>query len=59
MRKFFKSLQRDERGVSALEYAILAGAIALAVVVAVGGFGDGLTTLFQDLGTVPTAPTGG
>jgi pilus assembly protein Flp/PilA len=31
MRKFFKVFVRDERGVSAMEYAVLAGIIAVAL----------------------------
>ncbi|MGF6266984.1 pilus assembly protein Flp/PilA [Paraburkholderia youngii] len=34
MLQFIKSLSRDERGVSALEYAVLAGIVVIAVVAA-------------------------
>lgn len=34
MLRFIRSLSRDERGVSALEYAILAGIIVVAVIAA-------------------------
>ena len=58
MRNLFKKLRRDERGVSALEYAILAGLIVAAVVTGVGLFTDGLETGFKNLaGTVTTATT--
>lgn len=46
-----KTLVRDERGVSALEYAILAGMIVGVVTVALAGFGDGLATSFTALTT--------
>ncbi|MEC5318919.1 Flp family type IVb pilin [Brenneria populi subsp. brevivirga] len=50
IRKLFKALQKDERGVSALEYAILAGVIVVVVAAALGTFGDKLTTAFGNLG---------
>lgn len=57
MRKFIQSLAHDERGVSALEYAILAGVIVGVVVTAVTAFGGDLTTAFQNLGTSVTTAT--
>lgn len=54
MRKFIQSLLRDERGVSALEYAILAGMIVVVVGVALGSFGKELDKAFQALGTKVT-----
>ena len=39
MTKFFKGLIRDERGISALEYAILAGVIIVAVIAGATLFG--------------------
>lgn len=48
MYKLLMKLQRDERGVSALEYAILAGVIVVIVAAAVVGFGDQITTLFNN-----------
>ncbi|QCR10257.1 Flp family type IVb pilin [Brenneria rubrifaciens] len=47
MRKLFKALQKDERGVSALEYAILAGVIVVVVAAGVGGFKGNIETLFK------------
>jgi pilus assembly protein Flp/PilA len=55
MRKFIQSLLRDERGVSALEYAILAGMIVVVVGVALTTFGDGLEDAFKALGDKVTA----
>ena len=46
MKTFFKSLVRDERGISALEYAILAGIVIVAVVAGVATFGDKIGSLF-------------
>jgi len=49
MLRFIMSLSRDERGVSALEYAILA-AIVVSALVALGTvFSSHLTTVFTDL----------
>ena len=45
MLHFIRSLSRDERGVSALEYAILAGIVVAALVTAGAVLkGDGTTT---------------
>ena len=46
MLTFLKKLRRDERGVSALEYAILAAVIVVAVVAGVSSFETGITDLF-------------
>ncbi|MDX5628495.1 MULTISPECIES: Flp family type IVb pilin [unclassified Brenneria] len=51
VRKLFKSLKKDERGVSALEYAILAGVIVVVVAAALGTFGTKLSTAFSNVGT--------
>lgn len=64
MRKLIQSLLRDERGVSALEYAILAGMIVVVVGGALGAFGDTLGEAFSTLGgkvtsAVTTGSTGG
>lgn len=59
MRKFFQSLLRDERGVSALEYAILAGLIVVAVTAGVGQFSGQLETAFGTLGTKVTDAVNG
>lgn len=55
MKAFFKGLVRDERGISALEYAVLAGVIIAAVVIGANIFGDGIVSLFTD--SVPESPT--
>jgi pilus assembly protein Flp/PilA len=59
MRKFIQSLVHDERGVSALEYAILAGMIVIAVGAAMGIFSGVLSDAFTLLGTKVTAAIGG
>ncbi|MFA7439079.1 Flp family type IVb pilin [Castellaniella sp.] len=55
-----QNLKDDARGVSALEYAILAGLIVAAVVVGVGLFSNALENAFTILaGNVTTAVGGG
>jgi pilus assembly protein Flp/PilA len=64
MLHFIRSLSRDERGVSALEYAILAG-IVVAAVIAAGvvlngnAQGGGLQGLFTTLMTKVTTSING
>lgn len=59
MKNLLKKLSRDERGVSALEYAILAAVIVGAVVVGVGLFTDKLSEGFEALGTKVTDTVNG
>jgi len=49
IRQFFKKFVRDERGVTALEYAILAGIIVAAVVAGAGYLSTGLKSGFASL----------
>ncbi len=51
MLRFIRLLARDERGVSALEYSVLAGIVVVAVAAAGAIFGgtDGLPALFQNM----------
>jgi pilus assembly protein Flp/PilA len=49
MLQFINSLSRDERGVSALEYAVLAGIIVVAVVAVGAYFSPALTGVFTSL----------
>jgi len=46
MKKLLQALKRDDRGVSAIEYAILAGIIVVTVAVAIAGFGGQISELF-------------
>ena len=41
----------DEDGITALEYGLIAGIVAVALIAAVGTFSDGLKSLFEDLGS--------
>lgn len=57
MRKFIQSLVHDDRGVSALEYAILAGMIVVVVGAAMTAFSPVLTGAFTSLGQAITDAT--
>ncbi|WP_410831910.1 Flp family type IVb pilin [Paraburkholderia sp. SIMBA_030] len=53
MRKFFKAFVRDERGVSAMEYAVLAGIVAVALGGMATMFNDSVSTMFTTMfGTI-------
>jgi pilus assembly protein Flp/PilA len=58
MLQFIKSLSRDERGVSALEYAVLAGIVVVAVVAVGVVFTPALKSVFTNLTTQITAAAG-
>jgi pilus assembly protein Flp/PilA len=58
MLQFIKSLSRDERGVSALEYAVLAGIVVVAVVAVGVVFTPALKGVFTNLTTQITAAAG-
>jgi pilus assembly protein Flp/PilA len=49
-----QTLKNDERGASAVEYALLVGLIAIAVVAAVAVFGKKLKELFDGINVNPT-----
>ena len=44
-------VKRDERGVSALEYALIAALVGLAIVATVGTYGTTLSDLFSKVGS--------
>ena len=58
MLQFIKSLSRDERGVTALEYAVLAGVIVVAVIAAGVLLNTGLSAVFTSLLAKVTAAAG-
>jgi pilus assembly protein Flp/PilA len=49
MNKFIKAFVRDERGVSAMEYAILAGIVVVALTAVGLTFSGSMTGLFNSL----------
>ena len=65
MEKFLNASRRflrDEEGVTAIEYGLIAALIALAIIVGATALGGGLNNLFTRIanilnGLVPAAPT--
>ncbi|WP_277183709.1 Flp family type IVb pilin [Caballeronia sp. BR00000012568055] len=58
MRNFMKAFVRDERGVSAMEYAVLAGIVVIALGGMAATFKSSISTMFSNLFTqVTTAQT--
>ena len=49
MRSAIKQFWHDERGATAIEYALIAAGIALVIVAAVGGIGSQLNTKFTSV----------
>ncbi|AGW89114.1 Flp/Fap pilin protein [Ralstonia pickettii DTP0602] len=43
----WRAFQRDKRGVSAIEYALIAALIAMAIVIAVGTLGTRVKALYE------------
>ena len=61
MKQLFNSTRkflRDEEGVTAIEYALIAALIALAVIITVGLVGRELNTVFQKICTALKGTTG-
>ena len=48
--EFLRRLVRDRRGVTALEYGIIAGVLGLVLIVIFKSFGTTLSTLFSSIG---------
>ncbi len=55
MRKLFKAFVRDERGVSAMEYAVLAGIVVIALGAMASTFSTSISSMFNNLFTKVTA----
>ena len=55
MRKLMKAFVRDERGVSAMEYAVLAGIVVLALGAMAATFKTSVSTMFTNLFTQVTS----
>ncbi len=51
VRKLMKKLHRDEKGVTALEYGLLAALIAAVIIVSVQSLGETIDTTFSDIDT--------
>jgi pilus assembly protein Flp/PilA len=48
--EFLRTLVRDRRGVTALEYGIIAGVLGLVLILIFKSFGTTLSTLFSSIG---------
>ncbi|KQR81497.1 pilus assembly protein [Burkholderia sp. Leaf177] len=55
MRKLLKAFVRDERGVSAMEYAVLAGIVVIALGAMAATFKTSTGSMFSNLYTKVTA----
>lgn len=51
MIKYFKLFARDERGVTAIEYGLIAGVLALGIMGAVGTVASDLSSVFTNIAT--------
>ena len=51
MRRLLKNFFKDESGATAIEYALIAMGIAIAIIAAVNGVGTALSTKFGVLST--------
>ncbi len=60
VRMFLKKLHRDEKGVTALEYGLLAALIAAVIIVSVQSLGQTIDTTFSNIDTsMSTVNSGG
>ena len=55
MQKHIERFVKDESGATAIEYALIAGGISIAILTTVGLIGGQLNTLFATVVTVITA----
>ncbi len=53
--KFLKSLKKDDRGATAIEYGLIAVLIAVAAITAMQSLGNELSTTFNKVGTAMSA----
>jgi len=56
--QFLGTLRRDEKGVTAIEYGLIAALIAVVIIIAVFAVGQGLSTTFSNVATHVGAATG-
>ena len=45
----FQNMRNDDRGATAVEYALMVSLIAAVIVLAVGALGTGVSTMFTDV----------
>jgi pilus assembly protein Flp/PilA len=58
MKKFRQLMKKDRRGVTALEYGLIAAVIGGVVITAATTFGNALTNAYTSLGTTLTTEAG-
>ncbi|ABI57506.1 Flp family type IVb pilin [Alkalilimnicola ehrlichii MLHE-1] len=58
MKKFLLKLWKDEEGASAIEYALIAAMVAVALVAFVGPVRDAITGIFNDILNALTGANG-
>lgn len=51
VKRYIGRLHRDEKGASAMEYAIIAGLIAVAIIFTVSTLGTDMDTIFSTIST--------
>ncbi|MGF6771174.1 pilus assembly protein Flp/PilA [Paraburkholderia sp. GAS199] len=56
MKKFTQRFLRESKGVTAIEYGLIAGLIVLVISVAVGNIGTNLNTVLGDIANAIHAP---
>lgn len=55
--KFVKRFAANEKGATAIEYGLIAGGIAIVIIVAVGLAGDALVAMFNTIASALTPTT--
>jgi pilus assembly protein Flp/PilA len=56
MKKFTQRFLRDDRGVTAIEYGLIAGLVVLVIAGAVSSIGTNVSTVLQDVANKIVAP---
>ncbi|MGE0080156.1 MAG: Flp family type IVb pilin [Thiohalomonadaceae bacterium] len=59
MRAMLRRFIRDEEAATAIEYALIAGLIALAIAAAIGPLGEKIAEVFESITTTLTPADGG
>ena len=56
MKKFTQRFLRDSKGVTAIEYGLIAGLVVLVIATAVTSLGTHISTVLQDVANLIVAP---
>ncbi|RDK03576.1 Flp family type IVb pilin [Paraburkholderia lacunae] len=56
MKNLIKRFLRDDKGVTAIEYGLIAGLVVLVIAASVGTIGTNLKSVLDSLGTKITTP---